>query len=205
MLLTLLLACPAPDEGADSGATNDLSMLDVHGVEAPVDDDDASPERGVVLSGSEYEYDWAVIRGWVKVDAATMWQTVLNPDVAVNRRKVTEWTVTALDDEGVDEAYVVNEVVTDPIPVEYDLTWLHQGNETDGSIAVWEKTAGTDFVTLVRGGLTTVVVDDAIDFTAVFHLATIDSDTADTELFVQDFYASVLAVAHGEPLPEWGE
>jgi hypothetical protein len=202
MFAALLSACTPTDTAGDTAT---LTLLDDHGVEAPVDDDDATPERAVVLSGSEDEYDWAVVRGWVKVDGAAIRDTLTNPDVAVNRRKVTEWTVAALDDAEMDASYVVTEVVTDPITVDYDLTWRHLFDGEGGSVAVWEKTAGTTFVSLVRGGLSAVVVGDAIDFTAVFHLATVDSDTTDTELFVQDFYASVLADAHGEPLPDWTE
>ena len=205
MLFVLLLACDPEDPAPDTGGGAVLSLLDDHGIESPTAEDDASPETPNVLSGSEDGYDWAVVRGWVKVDIATMQATITNPDVAVNRRKVTEWTVLSVDDTDVDESYIVTEVVTDPITVDYDLTWRHLYDGGDGAIAVWEKTAGTEFVTLVRGALTTVAVGDAIDFTAVFELATIDSDSSDTDLFVRDFYASVLASAHGEPLPDWTE
>lgn len=205
MLLALLLACTPTDSAAESDDGPVLSFLDDHGIEAPTSDDDPTPETPNVLSGNAEGYDWAVVRGWVKVDVETMRKTVTNPDVAVNRRKVTEWTVEGLEDADVDESYVVTEVVTDPITVDYDLTWRHLYDDGEGAIAVWEKTAGTEFVTLVRGALTTFEVDGVIDFTAVFELATIDSDEADTDLFVRDFYASVLAAAHGEPLPDWSE
>jgi hypothetical protein len=205
MWLVLLVACPTTERAEDSGSTVGLSPLDARGVLAPGDDDDPTPERGSVLSGSEADYDWGVLRGWVKVNADTMWETVTNPDVAVNRRKVTEWTVTPFQESGIDDAYVVNEVVTEPITVDYDLSWRHARQAEEGSLAVWEKTAGTEFVSQVRGSLVYAVVGNAIDFTTVFELATIDSDSSDTELFVQDFYASVLAAAHGEPLPDWNE
>ena len=204
MALFLLVAC-STEESADSAAVATLTPFDAHDLDAPRDDDDPYPERSAILSGSEDEYDWAVLRGWVKVGAPDIWPVLTDPDVGVNRRDVASWTVAELDDGDVDAAYVVTEVVEDPITVDFDLTWRHDqaDDPANGSVSVWSKTGGTEFISDISGSIVATGHDDVVDFLVVFHLATVDSGPAEAEEFVTDFYASVLAEAHGEPLPTY--
>lgn len=205
MLLAALFACATPDSGAPIADEGGLTPFDDNGIEAPVDDDDATPERAAMISGSDDEFDWAALRGWVKADAPTVWELLQNPDVGVNRRDVVEWTVAEVDEDKVDNAYVVTETVDEPIIVTFDVTWLHDqaDDPADGSISVWQKTAGTQFIETLAGSVVATGHDGVVDFLVVFHLATIDSGPEKCEEFVTDFYASVLAVAHGEPLPTY--
>ncbi len=205
MHLMALLACATPSS-VDTGDDPGLTPLDPHDIEAPSDPDDAYPERATVVTGSEADsYDWAVLRGWVKADSPTVWAALTDPDVGVNRRDVSAWTVTESDDDRADVAYVVNEVVEDPITVDFDLTWWHAQAEdpADGSVTVWEKTGGTEFISLIAGSVVATGHDGVVDFLVVHHLQTVDSGPEEAQLFVEDFYASVLAVAHGEPLPTY--
>lgn len=203
-MFSLLWAC-ATESGSDSAEVDALAPLDAHDIEAPTDADDVYPERAAMASGTEDAYDWSVLRGWVKADSEAVWDVLLDPEVAVNRRDVASWTVSAREDDGVDSSYVVNEVVTEPITVDFDLTWRHaQGDDpAAGSVSVWEKTAGTEFISLMAGSVVATGHDGVVDFLVVFHLKTVDSGTEKTEQFVTDFYASVLAAAHGEPLPTY--
>jgi len=205
MFVTALLACASSSsvDTADSGEA--LTPFDDRGLAAPVDADDPTPERADMISGSEDDFDWAVLHGWVKVGATDVWAVLQDPDVAVNRRDVVSWEVTDLDKDDVDDAYVVTEVVADPITVDFDLTWLQDQaeNPEDGSISVWQKTSGTAFISTLAGSVVATGHDDVVDFLVVFHLSTVDSGPEKCEQFVTDFYASVLAAAHGEPLPTY--
>ncbi len=203
-MLLLVWAC-ATEPTTDSGDDQGLLPLDAHDIEASSDADDPYPERATLVSGTEAEYDWSVLRGWVKADSAAVWDAIVQPDVGVNRRDVASWTVTPFEDSSVDDAYVVNEVVDEPITVDFDLTWRHAQAEdpSAGSISVWEKTAGTQFIPLMAGSVVAAGHDGVVDFLVVFHLKTVDSGTEKTEQFVTDFYASVLAASHGEALPTY--
>ena len=200
----LLLACSA-ETPIDSGDGTALTPFDAHEIEAPSDADDPYPERSALVSGSSDDYDWAVLRGWVKVAAVDVWPVLTEPDVGVNRRDVASWTVSEVSDADADVSYVVTEVVEDPITVDFDLTWRHDQAEdpAGGSVSVWSKTAGTEFITDISGSIVATGHGDVVDFLVVFHLATIDSGPEEAEAFVTDFYASVLAVAHGEALPTY--
>ncbi len=204
MALFLSVACSS-EEPIDSAAAAALTPFDAHDLDSPADDDDPYPERSAMISGSDEDYDWAVLRGWIKVGAADAWPVLTDPDVGVNRRDVASWTVARVDDSDVDSAYVVTEVVEEPITVDFDLTWRHDQAEdpADGSVSVWSKTGGTEFITDISGSIVATGHDDVVDFLVVFHLATIDSGPEEAEEFVTDFYASVLAAAHGEPLPTY--
>ena len=202
--MVLLFACSA-ETPIDSGDGTALTPFDAHEIEAPSDADDPYPERSALVSGSSDDYDWAVLRGWVKVAAVDVWPVLTEPDVGVNRRDVASWTVSEVSDADADVSYVVTEVVEDPITVDFDLTWRHDQAEdpAGGSVSVWSKTAGTEFITDISGSIVATGHDDVVDFLVVFHLATIDSGPEEAEAFVTDFYASVLAVAHGEALPTY--
>lgn len=204
MALLLLVACSA-ETPIDSGDAPTLTPFDAHDLDAPADADDPYPERYALVSGSSDAYDWAVLRGWVNVEAVDVWPVLTNPDVGVNRRDVASWTVREVSEADADVSYVVNEVVEDPITVDFDLTWRHDQAEdpADGSVSVWSKTAGTAFITDISGSIVATGHDGVVDFLVVFHLATVDSGPEEAEAFVTDFYASVLAVAHGEALPTY--
>lgn len=205
MILLTLWACTTPTE-SDSAEEAGLTPLDPHDIAAPSDDDDPYPERAEVLAGSEEgEYDWAVLRGWVKADFDTVWGAITDPDVGVNRRDVASWTVTDTSDDDAEVAYVVNEVVTEPITVDFDLTWwhAHAADPSAGSVTVWEKTGGTEFIMLIAGSVVATAHDGVVDFLVVHHLSTVDSGPDKAQLYVEDFYASVLAASHGEALPTY--
>ncbi|MSQ01009.1 MAG: hypothetical protein EXR71_03825 [Myxococcales bacterium] len=203
-MFCFLWAC-ATETWTDAAEPEALAPLDAHDLESPSDAGDPYPERSAMVSGREDEYDWSVLRGWVKADAAAVWEAVIEPDVGVNRRDVASWTVVPLEDGVVDSSYLVNEVVVEPITVDFDLTWrhAHADDPAAGSVSVWEKTAGTEFISLMAGSVLSTGHDGVVDFLVVFHLKTVDSGTERTEQFVTDFYASVLAAAHGEALPTY--
>jgi len=205
MLTLVLFACSTADSTDSAAVGQELTPFDDKGIQAPADDADPTPERYEMLSGTDTDYSWAALRGWVKVDAPTVWDVLQDPDVGVNRRDVTQWTVAPIEEEGVDSAYVVSEQVDDPITVTFDLTWFQDqaDDPEDGSIAIWQKTDGTEFISTLAGSVVATGHDDVVDFLVVFHLATVDSGPEKCEEFVIDFYNSVVAVAHGGALPTY--
>lgn len=202
-MLSLFLACTG--NPAAGNAELALEPLEEITLDAPVDDDDPTPERAVTQSGTADEWDWAHLRGWVKADREAVFGALSDPDVGVDRREMASWTSEAVDDEEVDVAYRVNNVVTDPITVDFDVTWRHLrfDAESPGSVSVWAKTAGTEFIPLLEGSAWAVEAEGAVDLALVYHLDTFDSTPDDVERYLQDLYASIVAAAHGDPLPTY--
>ena len=200
----LFLACA----GETGGANPDLALepLESVSLDPPVDDDDPTPERAVTESGSDEGWDWGHLRGWVKADAAYVFGALSDHDVVVDRREMASWTSEVVEDDEVDVAYRVNNVVTDPVTVDFDVTWRHLrvvDGDADGSVSVWAKTEGTEFIPLLEGSAVAATDQGAVDLSLVYHLDTFDSTPDDVERYLLDLYASIVAASHGEPLPTY--
>ncbi len=209
MLAPFLLAALACT-GGEELSPEDIALepLEEVTLDPPTDDDDPTPERAVTESGADEDWDWAHLRGWVKADGADVFAALTDPDVGVDRREMAEWSSAEVEDDEVDVAYVVNNVVTDPVTVDFDVTWRHawaedEDNGTGGSVTVWAKTGGTEFIPLLEGSAVTVDEGSAVDVVLVYHLDTFDSSPEDAVRYLEDFYASIVAVAHGDPLPTY--
>ena len=199
MTLMLMVACD-PSE-SDTAVAGVISMLEDVKLDAPGEGE----ERANTGSAEGDEYDTGYLRGWIKATVEEVFAALSSPDVGVDRREMDSWTATELDAPDVDAAYLVNNVPSAAPSEDFDLEWRHEYTEVDGAVvgsrSAWEKTAGTIFVPLLEGSAEAVVSGDAVDLRVVYHLGTIDSTPEDAVRYLEDFYASVVAAAHGDDLP----
>ena len=170
--------------------------------------DGTVPEDFNSASGQGDAWIWAHLCGYVHGDVDMTWQALQDADVITDRRKVSQWDVTAWGDEpDYDVSFTVHDWVEDIITVEYDLSW-REGIwlEQDGvprSVAIrWQKTEGTSFISLLEGSILVQTVDDGVvSVQVVEHLDAPQYQPDAVETYEQDLYASVVAWVHGDPLP----
>lgn len=199
MLLLLTAACQKEVVAYSAG----LEPLEENLAPAPEGDGDW-PETLSLVSGDESGVHWTHGRGYVQTALAPAVAAVEDPEVGVDWRRVASWEVTEDTEPEYEVSYAVHTVVEDVITVEYDLAWRHgQTGETTWGTR-WQKTEGESLITLIEGSVVTAqVAEQAVEVQFVYHLEAALTSTEDTESYVSDFYASILASAHGQPLPTW--
>ncbi len=172
----------------------------------------ALPEGETVnlVSAETTDYNETQARGRVDVAIEDVIACVQNPDVGVDRRRVADYSVTEDVDDAYTTSYDVITTVEDLVTLTYTLTWV-QGDRGDGTWGVrWSKAEDREtddnayLLTLLDGSVLLQPIDeDSTDVGIIEHLAATMTSTADTEQFTGDFYASILACSHDEPLPKY--
>jgi len=170
---------------------------------------DARPEAVSVVSGDGSDWDYAHARGYVHAPIAKVWEAMQAPGTVVDRRRVAEYTITPGVEAGYDVSFLVHNVVRDIVTVEFDTTWRQgvvQGTREAPEMVAGRaaKTAGTAYIDLLEDSIVLTRVDDEV--TRVDHVRHIKSATAGAEeahLYLEDCFASLVAVSHGRPLPAW--
>lgn len=204
MHLFLLVACAGKAQDQEPVG---LSMLEDLQASPPaaVDGDD-TPETVNVVTGGADDYDWAHGDGYVDLPLDSVVTAFQDPDVGVDRRRISAWEVEYDTNANYDLSYTVTNHSDEIIQVDFDVTWGHGAAEAnpDGVAAVWSKTDGTEFITVLQGSAQLLPVDDGTtEVQLIYHLSTVDSDETDAAEYLTDFYGSILAVAHGEALPTY--
>jgi hypothetical protein len=192
--------------GVVSGCKPDVETEVPPGLDPLEDNSAALPDdESVNLESTDTEdYHSTHARGRVNIDLTTVAACVATPDVGVDRRRVADFVVT----EDVDPTYVVSydvlTTVIDTVTLEYTVSWV-QGDRGDGTYgAHWAKTEGSDLLEFLEGSvLLQPIGDTATDVGIIEHLGAVMTSTEDTEQFTGDFYESIRACAHGEPLPSY--
>jgi hypothetical protein len=104
-------------------------------------------------------------------------------------------------------SYVVHNTVNTVIAVMFDITWnqaVGEGTMTAPTVVSgrFVKTAGSTFLSLVEGSFVLRVVDaNTTEFDLVEREDAVGQDEMSLGQFVRDFYASIVATVHGQPLP----
>lgn len=198
--------------GEQDLAVSELSPLEPNRAPLPEGTaDDPFPETLSIVSGGEGKAWWAHGRGYVHASPADVWAAARVPEVGVDRRAVAEWSVTYDPVDTLDASYRVQNVVHDVVTVEYELWWRHElqagtAVEPELVVARWDKTTGTMFIDELAGSLVlTPVADDPtvteVDLIQQFEAPMRDDSTM--VAFLEDFHASLVAAAHGDPLPTY--
>lgn len=155
------------------------------------------------------EVFWAHARGYVAADIREVWTAAANPDVNVDRREADEWTVDHDTVPAFDPSYTIHNTVYDIIKVEYDITWVHElqeGSEDAPALVVaqWDKTGGSSVIDILRGSMVLRSVGAGVtEIELVEHLKAALRDEETIERYLQDLYDSIVAEAHGRPLPTY--
>lgn len=179
----------------------ELAPLDVNEAVAP------AGESIAIVSGGDNELWWAHGAGHIHASTLAVWNAALDPEVGVDRREVDEWEVFPADDPKVDASYIVHQKVNDVITVEYDMWWRHEvqvGTVEDPQVVVvvWSKTDGTSFIDILEYSMVLTAVEEEVTHVElVGHLKAALRDHETVATVLSDLYNSLVAAAHGEPLP----
>lgn len=208
MLLWSALACHA-DRDAEARELA-LAPLEDNRAAWPSSGDGSYPEELSVVSGGDSDLWWADARGYIRAPIASVWEAALDPEVGVDRREVDEWSVEQDPQAGLDASYVVHTTVKDVITVDFDLWWRHevQDGTTDEPVevvAVWSKVDGSSFIDILQGSMVLREVrgEEVTEVELEEQLKAALRDDATLVAFLDDFFASLVAASHGEPLPVW--
>lgn len=170
---------------------------------------DPHPETLVLRSGSLDAYDWTHGRAYVHAPIARVYEALRDPDVTTDRRRVAEYSATQNTEMEYPFSYRVHNVVHDLVTIEFDMSFrlgpLAGSESVPTSVGVrYQKTFGSSFIDLIQGSVVARQVDaNTTELMMVRHLKSASTTTADTEQYLQDLFASLLARVRGQPLPRY--
>lgn len=168
---------------------------------------DPYPETLSMVSGEADAYAWTHARGYVHGSVSEVWDALQEPEVVVDRRGVDAWDVTLENVDGYDAAFTIHNEVYDIITIDFDLAWREGAvaGSIDDPQAVgvrFLKVAGTGLIEVMEGSITVYGMDsDLSAIELIEHLEAYSTGTAETESWMSDLFASVVAWVAGDPLP----
>lgn len=163
------------------------------------------PEAIATAYGDTGSYLWAHGRAYLHAPLDEVAEALRDPDVCVDRREVTRWTV---EHDVVDDAPIsfrVHHVVENVVTVEFTTLW-RQGSVGDDPTVYARaiKTEGTEFIAHLEDSVVLRPVED--DVTAIElmrHREAMMGGPADTATYLEDLFESLKARVHGRPLPTY--
>ena len=162
---------------------------------------DPYPQEINLDSVTTDEYTSVQARGYLHKDLLSAWEKIRVPEVYVDVNEVTTYSVDEISSDLYDYVFVVHNEVEDIITVNFDIEWRHGAlsgdiNDPQGVAIRWQKTEGTNHISLLEGSLqffpvqddTGELVDNIIEVQFVYHLtATLEQDESAVQ-FVTDVY-----------------
>jgi len=210
VLLALLLTACFGDERTKF--PEGLEPLEESTAPAPdPTDSEEFPETLVLVDGHRDGFAFVHGHAFVHASLADTWSAMRTPQACVDARAVDRWSIIEVPlEEPYDFTYKVHNEVDDVITVEFDITWRHGAVEgtvdaPELVVANYQKTWGTTFIDILRGSVVATAVDDqTTEITFVEHLkGSADAGTMEIRSYLRDYYANILALSHGDPLPEY--
>lgn len=148
-------------------------------------------------------------RAYVEADVATTFAAVRNPLSGADRRESVDFTW----EEGVEPDYPWSHrshlVIPDIVTVEFQLTWrsgVVEGTEAAPTITAtrWQKTWGSSSISLLEGSIICRAVEGQSGVTELeiqYHLDAFTASYQTIEDYLDGYYESIVALAHGRDLP----
>jgi hypothetical protein len=167
---------------------------------------DPFPEALSLQAGSTSTWDLVHARGFVHAPLGVVWSAFQDPDVVVDRRNITSYTATKNVESGYDVSFQTHYVIKRIITLEFDLTWRQSAiSHPPMEVAIaYQKTEGSTLVDLMEGAIILSTRTSTLtELSIVQHLKATATSPADIESWTRDMFASVVARAHGEPLPRY--
>ena len=167
------------------------------------------PEAFNVVTGDTGGYSFGHGRGCIHGTISEVWAALRDPEVAVDRRRVGEFTVTRNVEPEYPVGYRVHNIVHDIIDIEFDLTW--RLGPLDGTLdeprvvaARYQKTYGSTYIEVLEGSIVARPLDTGVvEIEVVRHLKGTGVGQAEIDQYLRDYFASVVARVHGMPLPRY--
>ena len=166
---------------------------------------DRYPEVLRTAAGETSAYEWVHGRAYVHASLDQVFAAMRDPDVATDRRRVSEYTVARNSEPQYPTSFRVHNVVHDIITLEFDIDWRLGLNETASprvALGRYQKTNGTTFITLLAGSVQARQVEaNVTELELVRHIKSSGSGAVDAEQYLRDYYANILARVRGQALP----
>lgn len=207
--LTLVLAVAGCNFGGPPPLPADLVPLDEVN-EAPLPEPAGGsrhPEAFNTVGDRTIDFDQAHGRGYIHQPLRRVWTAVQDPDVFVDRRRVSEWRVQVNEDSAWAANWRTKVIVRDIMTVEFETEWrldTSGGTPADpGAVAGrGAKVAGTSFISLLEDSIVLLPVDDDVtQIELIRHSKTFNTGPEENEQFIQDLYETIKERAHGRAYP----
>ncbi len=152
-------------------------------------------------------------RGYVLVAPTVVWPASKIPEANYAACSTNEQMVMPNNDTTYEYSFLVHYVVNNILTVEWDDQWRWgtiqdgTGSGSDASrffgMVKHQKTEGSSFIELSEGTMEVTATDDptVAELAFVEHLKAAGGSVDDVLTGVQHHYDSIIAVAHGNPLP----
>lgn len=151
-------------------------------------------------------------RGYVLVAPTVVWPASKTPDANFAVCSTNQQIVTPNNDLTYEYSFIVHYVVNNVLTVEWDDQWrwgtIQDGTGSGSNAAFFgmvkhQKTQGSSFIELSEGTMEVTATDDPniAELAFVEHLKAAGGSVADVLKGVQQHYDSIVAVAHGNPIP----
>jgi hypothetical protein len=176
-----------------------LAPLAVDNAPAPSPDAQSThPQKLNVITGSTSSYDFADASGYLSQPISRVWQALGDPKTAIDPK-----VSSVKYDVGIEPQYAVSFVLhcteNDFITVEWDVTWRADvvAGTPDAPITIaarYQKTSGTDFISLLEGSVTFQKIDEqttAVD--AIEEISATDTDASEAARYLNAYYQNLLA------------
>ncbi len=207
---------PFPDAGPDAGPVADagpcpaqLSAWEENTAEFPAaEGDEMFPERiNYVRTRWIRGANGMHARAYVHADIRTTFEAVRNPLAGADRRESVTFTFEEMVEPSVRWSHQSHLIIPDVVTVEFDLRWLSdvcQGTPEIPTLTStrWQKVFGTSAIPLLEGNIQCVpITADVTGLEIQYHLDSFAADHQTIEDYLQGYYDSIVALAHGDPLP----
>ena len=167
------------------------------------------PETANFVSGDAGAYAFAHARGCIHGTLAQVYEAMRDPDVTVDRRRVSTWTVTRNVETEYPVSFRVHHVVNDIITIEFDQTW--RLGPIDGTVdeprvvaGRYQKTFGSTYIEVLAGSMVARPLDTGVvEVELVRHLKGTGVGAEEAEQYLRDCFQSLVARVHGMPLPRY--
>jgi hypothetical protein len=167
------------------------------------------PEVMNTVLGKRPDYEFAHGRGCIHAPMIQVWNSLIAPEVTVDRRRVSEFSTMRNVEVGYDVSYRIHNIVRDIVTIEFDTTY--RGGTIEGTSQspranslVNSKTFGSSYIDVLRGSFVARVIDSnntEVEF--VRHIKSSGAGSAEAELYLRDVFATLLARVHNRPLPTY--
>jgi hypothetical protein len=151
-------------------------------------------------------------RGYVLVAPTVVWPASKVPEANFAACSTNSQMVMANNDTSYEYSFLVHYVVNNILTVEWDDQWrwgtIQDGTGSGSDAAFFgmvkhQKTQGSSFIELSEGTMQVTATDDpnVAELAFVEHLKAAGGGVSDVLAGVQHHYDSIVAVAHGNPIP----
>ncbi len=171
------------------------------------------PEDFSIITGrgddGNEDYVWVNMRGYVHAPAADVWTIMQDPMVVSDRRNSDKQTVSYDVEPEYSLSFEIHYVEERLLTVEWDEHWRYGAiegtfEEPVEAVIRFQKVFGSDFIDFIEGSMSARQISENItEIGMVEHVSALQEDQDVSARYAQDVFENIVAVANGEPLPEY--